>query len=167
MKKNMSGKYPQIIIRKANIHDLPEMQKLFEETITEVCRKDYTPEQLEAWKSGAENEERWQKVIREQMVFIAESEGMITGFATLDKGNYIDLLFVHKDFQHQGIASLLYIQLELEAIKQQQLYITAHVSKTARPFFEKSGFTVLQEQSVPLRGTVLTNYKMEKRLIGS
>jgi putative acetyltransferase len=167
MKKNMSGKDPQMMIRMGNIHDLPEMRKLFEETITEVCRKDYTPEQLEAWKSGAENEERWQKVIREQIVFITESEGVITGFATLDKGNYIDLLFVHKDFQHQGIASLLYGQLEFEAIKQQQLYITAHVSKTARPFFEKSGFTVLQEQSVPLRGTVLTNYKMEKKLIGS
>ena len=36
----------------------------------------------------------------------------------------------------------------------------ANVSTTARPFLERMGFSVLEEQRVELRGQVLTNYRM-------
>ena len=37
-------------------------------------------------------------------------------------------------------------------------------SVTARPFFEKRGFRVLVAQHVEMRGLLLTNFRMEKRL---
>ncbi|QBJ86468.1 GNAT family N-acetyltransferase [Chryseobacterium gleum] len=163
MNSNISNKH-NIIIRKGNEADLPEMLQLFAATIDAVCRKDYTPQQLEAWKSGAENEERWRKVIRDQYVVIALNENKIAGFCTLDQGNYIDLLFVHKDEQQKGIASILYQKIEKEAFRQHEKQLTADVSKTARPFFEKIGFRVVQEQEVNVKGVTLTNYKMIKSL---
>ncbi|BAP33107.1 GNAT family acetyltransferase [Chryseobacterium sp. StRB126] len=122
--------YNPIIIRKGNMQDLPEMLLLFQDTITTTCKEDYNTNQLEAWKSGAENKERWLKVMKEQYILIAESENKIVGFCTLAQGNYIDLLFVHKDYQHQGIASKLYELIEKEALDQNQKILTADVSKT-------------------------------------
>lgn len=163
MNRNISNKH-NIIIRKGNEADLPEMLQLFAATIDAVCQKDYTPQQLEAWKSGAENEERWMKVIRDQYVVIALNENKIAGFCTLDQGDYIDLLFVHKDEQQKGIASILYQEIENEALRQHKKRLTAEVSKTARPFFEKIGFRAVQEQEVNVKGVTLTNYKMIKSL---
>ena len=163
MNSNTSDNH--IIIRKGVDDDLPEMLQLFTATIDEVCKKDYNLQQLEAWKSGAENEERWRQVIRNQYVVVAVTEDKITGFCTLDKGNYIDLLFVHKNFQHKEIATLLYHQIEKEALLNNEKELTADVSKTARLFFEKSGFQVVQEQTVHVKGVALINYKMVKHLI--
>ncbi|WET51671.1 GNAT family N-acetyltransferase [Chryseobacterium indologenes] len=163
MNNNTYNNHP-IIIRKANPKDLPAMLRLFKDTITSVCREDYNTDQLEAWKSGSENTERWLNVIKKQYILIAESENKMIGFCTLAQGNYIDLLFVHKDHQHQGIASRLYHLIEQRAIQQDQKLLTADVSKTAKPFFEKMDFRVIQEQIVNVKGINLINYKMEKHL---
>ncbi|WP_079242984.1 GNAT family N-acetyltransferase [Chryseobacterium indologenes] len=163
MNSNTSDNH--IIIRKGIYDDLPVMLQLFTATIDEVCKKDYDLQQLEAWKSGTENRERWVKVITEQYVLVAVTENKIAGFCTLDQGNYIDLLFVHKDFQHRGIATLLYQQIEKEALLKKKKELTADVSKTAKSFFEKSGFKVIQEQAVYVKGVAITNYKMVKNLI--
>ncbi|MGG1921247.1 GNAT family N-acetyltransferase [Chryseobacterium sp. NRRL B-14798] len=155
----------QIIIRKGASDDLPEMLQLFTATIDEVCKKDYDTQQLETWKSGAGNEERWMKVIRDQYVLIAVIKNKIAGFCTLAHGNYIDLLFVHKDHQHQGIAAMLYRQIEKQVLLNYETKVTADVSKTARPFFEKAGFQVVQEKTVYVKGVPLTNFTMIKYLI--
>ncbi|MBB6331564.1 putative acetyltransferase [Chryseobacterium sediminis] len=151
-----------IIIRKGISGDLTEMLQLFANTIDEVCKKDYNYQQLKAWKSGAEDKERWMTVISSQYVLIAENKNQIVGFCTLDKGNYIDLFFVHKDYQQKGIATLLYHEIEKEALKHDEKQITADVSKTARPFFEKIDFHIIEEQTVHVKGVALTNYKMVK-----
>ncbi|CAH0277024.1 GNAT family N-acetyltransferase [Chryseobacterium sp. WG14] len=154
-----------MIIRKGNTGDLTDMKLLFAETITYVCKDDYTNEQLEVWKSGVENEERWQKVMEEQLILVALHGDKTVGFCTLNQGNYIDLLFVHKDYQHRGIAQALYTQIEQEAIQQEESKLSADVSKTAKPFFEKMGFKVNAEQTVTVKGIDLINYKMSKSLI--
>lgn len=154
-----------VIIRKGNLQDLPEMLLLFQDTITTVCKEDYDTLQLEAWKSGTENKERWLNVMKEQYILVAESENKMVGFCTLDKGNYIDLLFVHKDYQHQGIASMLYKLIEKEALQQHQKFMSAEVSKTAKPFFESMNFKIIQEQTVNVKGVDLINYKMKKELL--
>ncbi|GEJ46459.1 GNAT family N-acetyltransferase [Chryseobacterium sp. ON_d1] len=163
MNNNISDNQ-NITIRKGNETDLPEMLSLFKTSIDEVCKKDYDQHQLEAWKSGADNKERWIKVIRDQYVLVAVSGNQIAGFCTLDQGNYIDMLFVHKDYQQKGIASILYNEVEKEVRLHHQMQITADVSKTARPFFERIGFHVIQEQEVNIKGIALTNYKMAKNL---
>lgn len=154
-----------ISIRKGSLNDLPAMQQLFADTIQVICKNDYNDLQRNAWSAGADNEERWMNVIKGQYVLIAEAENQIVGFSTLDQGTYIDLLFVHKDHQHQGIASLLYAKMEEEALRHGQKQLTADVSKTARPFFEKSGFRILKEQTVNVKGIDLINYKMIKDLM--
>lgn len=162
--KNIISNSHNITLRKGTKDDLPEMLQLFTATIDEVCMKDYDLQQLEAWKSGAENEERWIKVISDQYVVVAVTKNKIVGFCTLDQGNYIDLLFVRKEFLHRGIATMLYQQIEQKALLNNEKELTADVSKTARPFFEKKGFQIVQEQTVHVKGIAMTNYKMVKHL---
>ncbi|WP_345237521.1 GNAT family N-acetyltransferase [Hymenobacter saemangeumensis] len=134
------------------------------DTISSVCRPDYTAKQLEVWTSGVNNEQRWRDILLNQFVLVALQDTEIVGFATLDAGHYIDLLYVHKDYQRQGIAQELYTEIEKEARQQQQVELTADVSITARVFFESVGFSVINEQVVMRQGVELINFRMRKFL---
>jgi putative acetyltransferase len=153
-----------ISFRIGTAQDLAEMQQLFVDTITTVCRKDYTHEQIVAWTSGITNTKRWLDRFDEQYVLLAIIKDQIAAFGTLKDGNYIDMFFVHKDFQRQGIAGRLYELLEDKAEELQSDLISADVSITAKPFFEKMGFLVEAEQKVERLGVELVNYKMVKKL---
>lgn len=154
----------EIIIRNAVLSDLNEMQELFVQTIESVCTNDYNPDQINAWISGVKNTERWIEVITTQFVLLAIAENKITGFGTLKNGNYIDLFYIHKDFQRKGIAQRILNELELEAKNQHAQIITSDVSITAKPFFEKNGFVVKAEQKNIILDIEIINYKMEKEL---
>ena len=151
-------------IRKGHIDDLAELQQLFVDTVSNVCNVDYNRDQISVWTSSIENENRWLDILTNQFVLVAQDRKKIVGFCTLDNGNYIDLLYIHQNYQRQGIAHKLYADIEKEARRQGQTELTSNVSKTARPFFEKVGFKMLKEQSISLKGVELTNYKMTKGL---
>lgn len=151
-------------LRPANTEDLPVLQELFTQTITVVCRNDYNSNQLAVWSSGAQNTARWQEILQQQFVQVAEVDGVVAGFATLANGTELDLLYVHKDYQRMGIASRLLAAIEAAARRQKQPVLTAAVSITARPFFVKMGFRELYKQAVRLQGIELVNFRMEKQL---
>jgi putative acetyltransferase len=149
------------MIRTATISDKEELQELFVGTVREVCKADYIPEQLAVWASGSKNEARWRDILTNQLVLVAQKERQITGFCTLH-GNYIDLFYVHKDHQRQGIARQLYAEIEKAAQSEGHTELRSEVSKTARVFFEKVGFSVKKEQTVRKDSIELTNYSMSK-----
>jgi len=152
------------LVRKGEINDLAEPQKLFVDTIASICTADYDKQQIEVWTSGIDNKQRWDEIMIKKFVLVAQQADKIVGFATLDNGNYIDLLYVHKDHQRQGIAQRLLDDITIEAGRLKQMKLTSDVSKTARPFFEKNGFNVLTEQILKIKSIKLTNYKMTKTL---
>ena len=142
--------------------DLPMLLELFYNTVHTVCTGDYTPAQLNTWAPRKPDEAAWDVSLRSRTTLVAEEGGAILGFGNIGPDGYLDLLYVHRDHQRRGIATVLCDFLET-------LYpvgrVTVHASKTARPFFEKRGYRVLRSQWVERRGQVLTNYVMEKELI--
>ncbi|MEW9053974.1 MAG: GNAT family N-acetyltransferase [Neobacillus sp.] len=90
---------------------------------------------------------------------------MIVEFGDIDSNGYLDRIFVHKDFQQQGIASKICNELEQYAKDKGLLFITTEVSITAKPFFQKYGYQILKEQQIDRNGQFLTNYLMRKKLI--
>ncbi len=154
-------------IRIGVFSELPEIQNLFSETITFVCQNDYDQKQIEAWKSSVENSERWQNLIQNQYFIVAELDNKIVGFASLENGNYIDVLFVHKNFQRMGIAQKLFVELENEAKRLNNFVLTSDVSKTAKAFFESNGFKVIAEQLQVRKNVEIINYKMQKELLST
>lgn len=144
--------------------DMAELQELVVNTISHVCKEDYSSDQIAAWISSVRNKERWTKKWADQLLLIAHSHEHITGICTLRDGNYIDLFYIHKDHQRQGIGKLLYAEIEKEAEREGQSELTSDVNIAARPFFERLGFELLKEQLVIIQGVGFTNFKMAKTL---
>ncbi len=69
-------------------------------------------------------------------------------------------MYVHKDFQGKGIASVLLDHLITRAGNTE---VSSDVSKTARPFFERKGFEVVKENHLEIDGVPISNFKMRKR----
>ena len=149
-------------IRRANLNDLAEMQQLMVETIHSICAKDYRPEQLRVWASGISNQERWLERLTHQFFLVAEQEGRIVGFASLANGDFVDLMYVHKDYQRQGIAHRLLAELEQHSRRKGKLVLTADVSETAQLFFERNGYQVIKEQTKVIDSVEISNFRMEK-----
>lgn len=152
------------LLRKATLNDLSEIQQLFVETIQAVCSKDYSEKQIEVWTSSVKNLERWQNMIQNQYFLVAIEKNKIVGFGSLENENYVDVLYVHKDFQRQGIAHVLLEALEKEAFSKGSIRLSSDVSITAKPFFEAKGFRVIEKQEVIRQNTILINFKMLKHL---
>jgi putative acetyltransferase len=154
----------ELKIRHAKGEDLAVLQQLFIDTISVVCSKDYTTEQISVWTSSIKKTQRWLDMIENQFFLLVEIGDKIVGFGSLENGDHVDMLYVHKDFQRQGIADLLYSHLEKEAINQNKTILTSNVSKTARRFFEKKGFIIISKQTKIRKGVEISNYKMAKEL---
>lgn len=149
-----------MIIRKYVSTDCKQVADLFYETVHSVNAKDYTIEQLDAWADGSLDLEKWDKSFIENYTLVAVEDNCIVGFGDIDRTGYLDMLFVHKDFQGQGIASAICDRLEASITTDK---IATHASITAKPFFEKRGYKSVKEQQVIRKGIHLTNYVMEKQ----
>lgn len=156
-----------ITLRPIQASDLEKIVTLFKETVHHVNAKDYSSEQLLVWapKHMHHGHERWQSLLS-SIAYLAESDDVIVGFADITEQGYLDRLFVHKDYQRQGIASMLVKKLESIILERGLKKITTEASITAKPFFEQIGYYVIREQNKPREGgVVLTNFLMEKRLV--
>ena len=151
-----------MIIRPATVSDLDEILELFYNTITNICKADYGDEQIKVWTSSANNKQKWINRINTQYFLVAEISNKMVGFGSIDNGNFIDLLYVHKDCQKQGIAYQLLHELEKESDKQGKKLISSDVSITAKPFFEKQGYRAVNQQKNMIDGVEIVNYKMIK-----
>ncbi|QJB32429.1 GNAT family N-acetyltransferase [Chitinophaga oryzae] len=153
-------------IRKAALSDMPVLRDLYQGTIRTVNSKDYNPEQVAAWAGRGDRLSSLERRINTQHFYVAETpDKVITGFASLEDDGEFDMMFVHKDFQRQGVATLLTETIIRKAETLQLPSLTAYVSITAKPFFERMGFRVVKAQTVDIDGVLLNNYEMIKHLV--
>lgn len=149
-------------LRRATAGDMEQLKTLYFNTILAVNSNDYTEEQVNVWASTADRTENLLRRIREQYFYVAfNNDGLITGFASLENNGYLDMMYVHKDFQRMGIATLLISKIFETAKKLNLSILTTEASITAKPFFEKHGFVVLEEQIVYIKDIPLINYRMQ------
>ncbi len=147
-----------MIIRNYQPSDCKELSELFYRTVHTVNAKDYTQEQLDVWATGTLDLENWNRSFTEHDTVVALEGKIIVGFGDMDLTGYLDRLYVHADFQGQGVASAICDRLEQKVSGK----IVTHASVTARPFFERRGYRVVKEQQVERQGILLTNFVMEK-----
>ncbi|MFJ7737765.1 GNAT family N-acetyltransferase [Lysinibacillus sp. NPDC097287] len=150
--------------------DIKEIVSLFYETVHSVNLKDYSQNELDAWAPREDKESKinsWSVSLSKNLSFIAKVEGKVVGFCDLTYDGHLDRLYVHKDYQGQGIASALVDKLESEAKKLNLFEIDTDASITAKPFFEHKGYFTVCSQTVERKGVKLTNYKMVKKIICS
>lgn len=150
-------------IRRLAAQDIPEMRKLFRATVLTVNSKDYTKEEVEDWASCGDSVEHWKELLaKNNYIGAIDGQGGIVGFSSMNAEGYLHSMFVHKDWQGKGVATLLLSEVEKIARRYGVHKISVEVSVTARPFFEKHGYKVVKEQKAKANRLYLTNYVMEK-----
>lgn len=88
------------------------------------------------WSNRCENL-RKNKTVFEKLYTVVAVEGeKIIGYGNIDRTGYLDHLFVHKDFQNQGVATAICDELEQHAKKFGLQKISVHASITAKPFLK-------------------------------
>lgn len=150
-----------MLLRQYQPSDCKTLFALFYHTIHTVNAKDYSQEQVNAWADRNIDLKIWNDSFLSHYTVVAEINDVIVGFGDIDQTGCLDRLFVHPDYQRQGIATALCDDLE-QSVNVPK--IITHASITARVFFKKRGYTVIKEQQVQRHHVFLTNYVMERIL---
>jgi len=153
-----------MIIRNYNHKDCEKIAELFYNTIHSVNATDYTATQLNAWAPKDMDLSEWDNKLSNNYSVIVEKDDMIIGFGVAENTGYFDFLYIHKDYQGIGVATLIADDIEEYVYRKGVQFITTAASITAKSFFEKRGYLVLQEQNVECRGQYFINFKMKKKL---
>ena len=146
-------------IRKYKKSDCKKLSDLFYDTVHSVNAKDYTQKQLDVWAPVNINLQNWNKSLEANYAIVATIDNIIVGFGDIEGTGYLNRLYVHKDYQRQGIATRICDELE-KAIDQHTYEV--HASISAKSFFEKRGYKIIKKQNVEKSGVLLTNYIMRK-----
>ncbi|PNK61363.1 GNAT family N-acetyltransferase [Psychrobacter sp. FDAARGOS_221] len=167
-----------LTIRNATHADIPKLIDIFEQSILAIDDLIYSKAQKRAWmtvETGlATPEDFWKHRFARTQPSVAESAaGEVVGFIEylLYKNQssendpqcaYIDGLFVHPNYQRQGVAQALYDKTVFNPYGMSINTVWVHASKLAYPFFLKQGFEVVEQQQVERHNVTLSRYLMRK-----
>jgi putative acetyltransferase len=141
----------------------PELFKVYYSAIHLIACQHYTQQQLRAWAPCDLDLDLWCSKIRSIRPFVAELDGIIVGYADLQLSGYIDHFFVSGTYPHRGIGTQLMHHLLALAKVQGVPELTSDVSLTAQPFYERFGFSVVEQRFPERRGVVLPNALMRRQ----
>lgn len=137
-----------------------EIVNVFHQAVHAIDSSLYGEEQKKSWAPLPIDYKKWQKRFDEKKPYLLLINGAIAGFIELEPDGHINCLYVLPKFQRKGVASALLKYVIAIGIKGDinQLYVEASI--VAKPFFEKYGFFVENENKVIRNNKVLINYSM-------
>lgn len=150
-------------VRVFNQDDLEQIVNLFYNSVHQLCQKDYSFSQLDAWAPLNTDLIKWKDKLNNSFCLVVEIDHII-GFANIDDHGHFDCLYVDPQFVNLGIGSLLLKSMENYALGLSCKCIEVDVSKTALNFFNKNGYQIVNSQQVCRNGIILDNYHMIKKL---
>ena len=142
--------------------DIPDISRLYFNTIRRINSRDYTPEQIRVWAPTIYSNSYWMQRFARRRVLVAEDKARILGFAEFEPSGHIDCFYVHHEHQHRGVGTALMHGVEAEFLKLNVLRSFAEVSLTARAFFESRGFKVVEERNQEYHDEVFKLFLMQK-----
>lgn len=153
-----------IQLRNYTASDLDAVVTIFTESVHRLSKDYYDARQREAWAPRPPVTSAWCTRLDGLQTVIAEVDGEIIGFIAYQLDGHIDLLFVSPAFQGQGVAFGLYREVEARLARQGVSELYTEASLLARPFFERQGFGLVEEQRVTRGGVTLRRYLMQKHV---
>lgn len=160
----MTIKKLNIETRKAELKDSEQIRFLFRDTVININSADYNENEISVWAEFHRNKAGWERAIAGQYFLVAVINELITGFSSMTEKGYLDFMYVHKDYQRQGIAKKLLSGTEMHAVNLKLEKIFSHVSKTAIPFFEKCGYRKTGEIINKVKNIEFINSVMVKEI---
>ena len=153
-----------ITIRKYQIQDLSPVVRLFTDSVHELTATAYDETQRFAWASRTPDLDSWQQRLESLETLVAEEGDRLAGFISFDLKGHIDLIFTAPNYARRGVASALYRECETLLAEQGVKELYTEASVVARPFFQRHGFEVQEQQQATVRGAHFLRYVMRKQI---
>lgn len=136
------------------------LAEIFSLAVQETCAKDYSEEEREAWLSSLDKGKLSVR-LKSSFSLVAFLGDRPIAFGNIEEGGHLDMLYAHPDYQGLGAASMISVVLEAHAGG----HVHAESSLTAKGFFLKRGYSVLEEEAVLRNGVSLRRFRMGKQMI--
>ena len=137
---------------------------IFRSAIEEMASEDYSEAQCEAWAARADDEAAFGANLAGMLTLIATEDGEPVGFASLKGPDHIEMVYVDPEYAQQGVGATLLDALEKLARARGAAKLTAEVSDTAKPLFDRRQFVSEQRNVKQLDDEWLGNTTMSKAL---
>lgn len=151
-------------IRQYRVDDIFDVISVFQNAIMNIASQDYNEEQCWAWSKFGQEHDRLAATLQEGIALVAEDEHGIVAFGQLYPPDHVNYLYCHARGKGRGNATEILAKLESEASRQGVRLLYVEASLTARGFFEKNGYEVLEQEIVSRSGVDLPRFKMRKAL---
>ena len=153
-------------LRPYRADDLEPLVRMFTDSVHRLARPFYDEAQRAAWAPEHADLDEWRARLAGMAVLVAEEQGVLAGFIGYEPDGHVALLYTSGHAARKGVASKLYARVESEWRAAGVPRAFAEVSLAARPFFERQGFIVLEEERVERRAIFFTRFRMAKDLAG-
>ena len=151
-------------IRRYKPDDAEEIAELYEKSVREIAIEKYSPEEVEAWASYADEIEEIRHRLAEGLTLVAETENKLVAFGQLKPADHIAFLYTIKDYSRMGIATSIYNRLEDHAAAKGAKFLTTDASRISKCLFERLGFYLVCPVVEKRKGVELECFKMRKEL---
>ena len=144
--------------------DATALSALYEASVRALGARDYAPAQIEAWASLAPSPDALDGRMgdgRTRLVAVADG---LAGFIDVEPDGHIDLLYVAPAAAGAGVARILLETAEALARQSGANRLYAEASETARPVFERLGYSVVARRDFEVAGVAIHNWAVEKPL---
>ena len=146
--------------------DAPRLAEIFQTAIRQIGARDYSAAQVEAWAgprvTAADLDARYTDG-RATFIAVDEADRAIA-FSDVEADGHIDMLYCDPAHARRGAASALLAAIEATAREAGLALLHTEASETARPVFEKTGYTAVVRRDFEVEGVAMHNWKMEKQL---
>lgn len=158
-----------LLIRRAAIQDGEAIHRAHMKSIQEICSKDHSPQEINAWGHRPYRQEQRLAPIKNDLVWIVEDKGSIEGFGHLKifekdglQRGHIFGLYLAPAVIGKGLGKAI-VDLMIEEMKVAKVkHVTLESSITARNFYRKVGFVETgPEMTVDIAGTPIRCFPMQ------
>ena len=130
----------EVTVRRATLEDCEALCDIHVSSIRELGGSHYLEAEVEAWARGR-TPARYERLISEKHVVVAEHGSVPVGFGTLDvpTGEIVQL-YVRPDCARQGVGTLIIDELVRVVRAAGGRLVHCIASLNARPFYVSAGF---------------------------
>lgn len=151
-------------IRPFQIEDAAALSALYAASVRALGARDYSVAQIEAWASLTPSAEALIDRMRDGRSRLVAVIDDIVGFIDVEADGHIDLLYVAPAAAGLGVARALLETAEALAPLSGAGRLYAEASETARPVFERLGYSVICRRDFEVAGVPIHNWAVEKPL---
>lgn len=147
-------------IRRATERDIPLLAELFTASVRGLAAGSYDKAQLDAWAPVPPDVAQWRTRLASLETLVADRNGSMAGFIAFRNDGHIALLYTAPAHARAGVATALYGEAVSRLRERGVGTLFAEASVAARPFFERMGFRVVEEERVERNRVGLIRFLM-------